>query len=99
MKVQIKLLSIVEFEALIKAKLKHNWEHEVARKATENLLAYIMEYGFPKFDKTNLTAFMNGLAGVIWVEAVVVDFDDSTFYWLVSGTNAVLISKKEVETV
>lgn len=97
MKVQINLLNLSEFESLIREKLKHNWEREIARQPTENLLAYIMEYGFPKFDKNNLKTFVEGLTGVIWVETVAVDFGDVAYYWLVSGTDAFLINKNEVE--
>jgi len=97
--IKSKLLNIVEFEALVRAKLKHNWEKEIAREATGNLLAYITENGFPKFDKDNLKVFLNGLAGVIWIEAAAVDFGDLTFYWFVSGADAILVSKKEVEVI
>lgn len=99
MKIQVKLINLSELETIIKAKLKDNWEHERARHGTENLLAYIMENGFPKFDKNNLKVFVNGLAGIMWMETVAVDFGDFEFYWLVSGADAMLLFKKEVEII
>jgi hypothetical protein len=96
---KIKIIDLSEFEKLIKEKLRKNWENEKSKGVTGNLIAYIMENGFPKFDKSNLKVFMNGLTGTMWVETVLVDFGDSTFYWFVSGSDAILVSKKEMEII
>ncbi len=96
MNILIKVITEPEFETLVKEKLKENWEKEINRVGTENLLSYIMTTGFPKFDNKNLITFVRALRGIMWIETVAVDTGDSNFYYLVSGTDAMLIRKAEV---
>lgn len=60
---------------------------------TEHIISYYMESGFPKFDIQNLASVMKDLEGhVFYVSPVLVDFH-SEFYWMVSGTDAILVKK------
>ena len=99
MNVQIKLMNLDEFEKLVRAKLKYNWEREICRKPTENLITWIQQNGFPQFDRTNLTPFVKNLTGFISIPTIILDIGDNQFYQFISGNEVVLIKKSDVITV
>jgi len=88
---ECKVVSVEEFKTLVKNALLYNWRDYPMSRITESLI----EDGFPKFDITDLSKFMAGLKGMVFLEPVCVDFGDSIFYWLVAGTSAILVKKNE----
>jgi hypothetical protein len=45
-------------------------------------------------DKDNLGAFVKSLSGKVFLPPMAVDINDSMFYWMVCGTDAMLVKKE-----
>ena len=86
---KVKVITQEQFRVLLMKYLVHNFEHFDKAQVIE----YALDYGFMKFDKDELGKFMKSLAGSVVVEPVCVDIGDSMFYWLVSGSDAILVKK------
>lgn len=83
------LVTVEEFKAILLTHLLHGAEHY----NKEELFKSLLETGFPKFDKDNLGVFMRGLQIRVFMPPLAVDINDSMFYWLVCGTDAILVHK------
>jgi hypothetical protein len=91
-KISIPIVSIIDFRKTILDYLVHNkqnWE-------LSELIDSLMLDGFPKFDQNNIKSFLEQMKGEFFLEAVCVDFGDTEFYWLVSGTEAILVSRRNL---
>ncbi len=86
---KVKVISQEQFRVLLLKYLVHNFENYDKAQ----LIEYALDYGFMKFDKDELGKFMKSLAGSVFVEPVCVDIGDRMFYWLVSGSEAILVKK------
>ena len=84
------LVTVEEFKALLLSHLLHGAENY----DKEELFKSLLESGFPKFDKDNLGVFMKGLQCRVFMPPLAVDINDSMFYWLVCGTDAILVHKE-----
>jgi len=84
-----KVVTVEQFKEILLANLLHGAEHYDKVQLFKSLISD----GFPKFDKDNLAVFMRGLQCRLFLEPVAVDIGDSMFYWLVSGTDAILVKK------
>jgi hypothetical protein len=83
------IVSLAEFRKRVVAALSHDssgWTHE-------QIYEYILDTGIPKFNKDDLSLFMKSIEGRVFMEPVLVDINDSMFYWMVSGTSAMLVKK------
>lgn len=94
---EAKLITLKEFEALVRAKLKHNWEREINSHMTGNLLGYLISSGFPKLDVNNFGTFLQQLKLCITFDLMAVNINDDTFYYLISDTGSQLIKKSDVQ--
>jgi len=95
----IKVINLVEFEAIVRAKLKHNWDRDIKQHQTCNLIGYLMTSGFPKLDVNNFGVFLKSLQESIVIDSVAVDLNDATYYYLINGTSQGLIKKSDVQPV
>lgn len=86
---QCEVISLEEFRQRVLDQLV---EHYQTYNPKEMLL-FLIEWGFPKFDHEDLGKFTKGLAGSIYLPSVMVDFGDSMFYWFISGSDAILVRK------
>jgi len=85
----VKVITLEEFRSLVIKYLLHEWKH----RTKEELVDIIVEEGFMRFNKDTLGDFMKSLQGKVFMAPIAVDINDSMFYWLVSGSDAILINK------
>lgn len=83
------VISQERFRELLTEYLVHNFKDY----DNVDMINYLLEYGFPKFDIQDLGKFMKALAGTMFMEPVCVE-TGSEFYWLVSGSDAILVHKE-----
>lgn len=57
-----------------------------------DFVEYLVENGFKELDFQNLDKTL--AAHLLYFQTVVVDFGDNQYYWLVSGSKAILINKE-----
>ena len=69
--------------------LLHEWNYYT----NEELINTIVTEGFMRFNKDTIGDFMKSLQGKVFMAPIAVDINDSMFYWLVSGSDAILINK------
>jgi len=93
MEYTVKVITVDEFKALVVKYLLHDWRDYEKQDIIETLLSD----GFMKFDVENLGKFMESMKCKVWMAPVAVDVGDSMFYWLASGSSAILVNKKVVE--
>jgi hypothetical protein len=88
----VDVVTVDEFKKI----LLDNLIHDVKDYEKPDLIQRLLDDGFPKFDTDNLGKFMEGLKLWVFLDPVCVDVNDSMFYWLVSGTSAILVKKTKI---
>lgn len=83
------MITLTEFEKLVKGRLKYNWDREIKKSVTGNLMGYIMTTGFPKLDNTNFTTFVKSLQDCITFDEVVVNVNGTRY--LISNTKCEIV--------
>lgn len=96
MHVKIKVISGEEFHKELLARLVKENENV----PLEELIGDILANGFEKFSFDNLSKILPKY--FVWFKPVLVDFgqvgtEDYGWYWFVSGQNAVLVNKTDVD--
>jgi hypothetical protein len=86
----VPVISYEKFCEVLTEYLVHNFKDY----SQEEMAQHLIQYGFPKFDPQDLGKCMKALSGDAFMEPVCVDIGDSMFYWLVSGTDAILVHKE-----
>jgi len=96
MSIKVKLIKWDEFYKMLVEYIVNDWKNY----SKENIVETLLENGFVKLDKNDLGKFFKGIHTVFLpIPTVAVDFGCGQFYWLVSGSNAILIHKKEVDII
>jgi len=85
----VPVITLDEFQEMVLDHLVHGMEHYTPRDICRSFI----EDGVQKFDKETLGAFMKSLTGKVCLPPVAVDINDSMFYWMVYGTEAMLVLK------
>lgn len=90
----VPVITLDEFQELVLDNLVHGMEYYTPRDICRSFI----EDGVCKLDKDYLGKFMKSLTGKVFLPPVAVEIGDTVFYWLVSGTDAILV-KKEVDNI
>ena len=86
------IVSLHIFQEIVLDNLVHGMEHYTPR----DICRSFMEDGVTKLDKDNLGAFVKSLQGKVFLPTMCVDIGDGMFYWLVTGTDAILVRKEQL---
>lgn len=86
----VPVVDLESFREMVLDNLVHGMEHYSPREICDSFI----DGGVQKFDKETLGAFMKSLTGKICMSPVVVDIDNDMFYWMVYGSEAMLVLKK-----
>jgi hypothetical protein len=89
--IEIPLITINEFRERVLQSIVEQLQNNTQSDIINNLLTD----GFPKFDKNELDKFVRDIQPFCfyYFETVAVEFGDSNMIWLVSGMDAILITK------
>ena len=87
------VVTIDEFKKILLENLIHNYKEY----STDEIFSDLIDSGLPKFNKDEMGKFMNELNVKVFIQSVLVDFNDSMFYWMVCGTDAILVKKPNNE--
>ena len=87
---EIKVISFEEFRKLVEVEVLKSFEPFNAQEVCSHLL----ETGFTKLTQDNIPQFLK--ENFIFIKGnLIVDFGDAQFMWMVSGINAMVISKNQ----
>ena len=96
MKIQVKIIKWDEFYKMMVEYIVD----DLKDYSRENIVESLLNNGFPKLDKDDLNKFLKSMHTVFLpIPTVAVDINDSRFYWLVNGSGAMLINKKDIDIV
>jgi hypothetical protein len=85
----VPVIDLESFRELVLDNLVHGMEHYTPRDICRSFI----EGGVQKFDRETLGAFVKSLTGKVCLLPMAVDINDSMFYWMVYGTEAMLVLK------
>lgn len=85
----VPVVDLESFREIVLDNLVHGMEHYTPRDICRSFI----EDGVLKFDKETLGAFCKSLCGKVCLPPMAVDINDSMFYWMVYGTEAILVKK------
>ena len=86
----VPVVTLEAFQELVLDHLVHGMQYYGHRDICRSFI----EDGVHKFSKENLGYFVKSLCGKVCLPPMAVDINDSMFYWMVCGTEAILVKKE-----